>query len=1100
MRAIALPNLRLLRPMWVFICLLSTPSLASVVDDYGPTRIVSTSDLMPESSGTFVFLEAPALVDGRIVFLGRSQNREAEGIYVADDSGVSVVADLNDAVPGGDFGNFTGFERGSAFDGQHVAFVGVRESDGETGFLPRRGIYRGDRHGSDLEIVAQDGVTVRPGDNSGSDKFEGYYRQLVIAGDIVDFEQSDLGGIGSDQGFYRWDAGVITRLFDSAQVLPPGIEPTGLPLRQGLFLDLGSEGSASVVYTVDIAIGVNQNFRDEIVIFDNGSTRSQIARTNDVPPGASSASDWFWEFSDFDLDGSDVVFKVWTRGLDQEMYWMTADGTLSLVVSEETPLPGMEHLTFNSGLGSIAIDSGRIVFWGQSDVPGGADTLALLDSGVLRKIVQRGDVVDGKTVQSIDFRREGLDWPEVAFFLSFGGGDDGLYALDLEGPRPWETCTITEIADIGGAGAAQPLVSPRGVAVDGEGNAYVAGLGSNNVLRVAPDGSLTEIIGASGGGEGASLSAPTSIATDANGSVFVVGLESHNVLRVDPNGEVTQIIDASGDGSGNTLSNPGGVAVDHVGNVYVTGRATDNVLRVDPAGVVTQILDASGDGHGNFLDTPSDVAVDALGNVYVSGLLSHNAFMIEPDGTITEIIDAEGDGSGNGLTRPWSIAADLAGNVYIAGQTSNNAFRVTPSGTISEIIDSTGDGFWNPLLHAREVTTDANGNAYVTGVGSHNAFRIEPNGRISEIIDAAGDGLGRELTSAVGLAVAPNGAIYITGTSSHNAFRISGCDVLPPDSDFDGLTDFEEAILGTDPLDSDSDGDGFPDSEEAMAGSSPVDSGDRPGPLPQSAGQRRCADALTKSALKLVKAQDREIGHCVGQAVRSRLLGDLETCVAADGRGRVAKVAAKTIVGEEARCDGGSPDFGSSTAATVNEAAIQGSLDLAHSLFGSDLDWAIVVPERGTPEFVGDARTSKCQQAVLRSVQDCGARTIQEYARCKALGLRLGTIQNTPAQRACLGVDLAGRVAKACDRLDTQPSGKEQRDKLRNDLQRTCLDNGVPLETAIPGCGVAADREATHACLGASIRCRTCVLLDRVDRLAADCDLFDDGNLNFSCP
>ena len=52
---------------------------------------------------------------------------------------------------------------------------------------------------------------------------------------------------------------------------------------------------------------------------------------------------------------------------------------------------------------------------------------------------------------------------------------------------------------------------------------------------------------------------------------------------------------------------------------------------------------------------------------------------------------------------------------------------------------------------------------------------------------------------------------------------VLGTDPLDPDSDGDGLSDGDEAVLGTDPLDPDSDGDGLSDGAEAGAGTDPLD-------------------------------------------------------------------------------------------------------------------------------------------------------------------------------------------------------------------------------------------------------------------------------------
>lgn len=56
------------------------------------------------------------------------------------------------------------------------------------------------------------------------------------------------------------------------------------------------------------------------------------------------------------------------------------------------------------------------------------------------------------------------------------------------------------------------------------------------------------------------------------------------------------------------------------------------------------------------------------------------------------------------------------------------------------------------------------------------------------------------------------------------------------DTDFDGLTDGQEAVLGTDPYLADTDGDGFSDAEELARGSSPRDATSVPSDAPLGIG------------------------------------------------------------------------------------------------------------------------------------------------------------------------------------------------------------------------------------------------------------------------
>ncbi len=78
---------------------------------------------------------------------------------------------------------------------------------------------------------------------------------------------------------------------------------------------------------------------------------------------------------------------------------------------------------------------------------------------------------------------------------------------------------ITEIIDSTGDGTGNALNSPHGVAVDGSGNVYVAGYGSDNVFKVAPGGAITEIIDSTGDGSGNVLQAASEVAVEGSGNV-----------------------------------------------------------------------------------------------------------------------------------------------------------------------------------------------------------------------------------------------------------------------------------------------------------------------------------------------------------------------------------------------------------------------------------------------------------------------------------------------------------------------------------------------------------------------------------------------------
>jgi hypothetical protein len=92
------------------------------------------------------------------------------------------------------------------------------------------------------------------------------------------------------------------------------------------------------------------------------------------------------------------------------------------------------------------------------------------------------------------------------------GADAGPPAMGADaGPR------ATVVIDASGDGR-HPLKGPRGVAIGPDGSAYVVGMMSDNVFRLAPDGTISQILDGGGDGRGNRLRAPRGVASTRGGT------------------------------------------------------------------------------------------------------------------------------------------------------------------------------------------------------------------------------------------------------------------------------------------------------------------------------------------------------------------------------------------------------------------------------------------------------------------------------------------------------------------------------------------------------------------------------------------------------
>ena len=213
------------------------------------------------------------------------------------------------------------------------------------------------------------------------------------------------------------------------------------------------------------------------------------------------------------------------------------------------------------------------------------------------------------------------------------------------------TIAGTGMSDFGGDGgpASEAMLDfPLDVALDSAGNLYIVGNQSHRIRRVDPSGNISTVAGtgtAGFGGDGgpateAMLNAPFSVALDSDGNLYIADFDNHRIRRVDASGNISTIAGAgtagfSGDGgpaSGAMLDGPTGVALDSAGNLYIADGNNHRIRKVDATtGIILTIAGTGtsgfgGDGgpaSGAMLNGPTGVAVDRAGNLYIADRDNH---------------------------------------------------------------------------------------------------------------------------------------------------------------------------------------------------------------------------------------------------------------------------------------------------------------------------------------------------------------------------------------------------------------------------------------------------------------------------------------------
>jgi len=315
------------------------------------------------------------------------------------------------------------------------------------------------------------------------------------------------------------------------------------------------------------------------------------------------------------------------------------------------------------------------------------------------------------------------------------------------------------------------LNMPTGVAVDRFGNIYIADQGNNRAREVNRSGIISTI---AGNGESCdmtncptedgvpavqtSLDAPTAVAVDADGNVFIADMYHSRVRMVNSTGTITTaagngVPSYSGDGGPAAAASiyfPRGVAADPAGNIYIADTGNNRIREIAavlPGVSIGDISIPSSDGKelyvfdasGRHLSTANALtgAVIYSFSYDSSGYLAN---VTDGDGNVTTI-DRDGSGNITSITSP-------------GGQ--KTTFRLDSNGYVSDITDPAGN------VTKMSYTTGGLLTSFTDPKGNIHSYTYDDKGRLVTDRNPSGgkqplsrtetgDGYTVSLTSAMGL-------------------------------------------------------------------------------------------------------------------------------------------------------------------------------------------------------------------------------------------------------------------------------------------------------------------------------------------------------------
>ena len=355
--------------------------------------------------------------------------------------------------------------------------------------------------------------------------------------------------------------------------------------------------------------------------------------------------------------------------------------------------------------------------------------------------------------------------------------------------------------------------APQGVAVDSATNLYIADSFNNTIRKLTPAGQVSTFAGAPGypgadddTGSAARFWQPQGVAVDTNGNVYVADTGNGTIRKLDPGGAVTTQAGlasrASTDGSGNAarFAWPSAVALDSAGTAYVVDTGNGTVRVVSPSGQVSTLAGSAGnfgsaDGTGTnaqFL-LPQGLTLGPSGNLYIADTANHTIRKVSANGVVSTWAGLAGnnglsDGAGSNarFNGPQGLAADASGNVYVADTWNHTVRKVDTNGVVSTLagvpgysgdIDGTSPGTGTNSARFNcpsALAIDGSGNIYVADTRNHTLRQISPGGVVSTLAGMAGvwgsvDGTnsGARFNQPKGLVVDSSGNLFVLDSGNH---------------------------------------------------------------------------------------------------------------------------------------------------------------------------------------------------------------------------------------------------------------------------------------------------------------------------------------------
>ena len=232
---------------------------------------------------------------------------------------------------------------------------------------------------------------------------------------------------------------------------------------------------------------------------------------------------------------------------------------------------------------------------------------------------------------------------------------------------------------VNGTAAEAEFNTPSGLAVDADDNLYVADTGNNVIRKISKAGAVTTLAGngqsgyQDGAAQQAQFNGPTGVAVDRQGNVYVADTYNDRIRMISVAGAVITLAGSGvpgyldGQGSEARFDTPCAVAINSRGELIIADTKNNALRVISSAGQVTTRYRTLPEEHDARFRRPVSLAMTDDDFIYVGTTNGGQVFQLSASGALRSLNDPEVDTSvPRQIEKPYGLALTERGELLVA--------------------------------------------------------------------------------------------------------------------------------------------------------------------------------------------------------------------------------------------------------------------------------------------------------------------------------------------------------------------------------------------------------------------------------------------------